>query len=146
MRFSKVLVPVHGAEVDDEAVRLACQVTKPFQGKVFVLYIIEVNRGLPLDAEVKAETEKAERVLDHIVRLGREEGMEIEAELLQAREAGPAVVDEVVERGADLVILGQAYKRHFGTFSLRTTASYLLKNVPCRVWICRESIPPRNWG
>jgi nucleotide-binding universal stress UspA family protein len=65
----------------------------------------------------------------------------VETELLQAREVGPALVEEAVERGIDLIIIGTNYKTPFGEFSLGDTAPYILKNAPCRVWLCRKSIP-----
>ena len=60
--------------------------------------------------------------------------------MLQAREVGPAIVDEAIERGADMVIIGINYKTKFGGFSLGSTVPYVLKNAPCWVLICREPV------
>ena len=57
----------------------------------------------------------------------------METDLLQAREAGPTIVDEAVARGIDLILMGVEYKRHFGQFSLGSVVPYVLKNAPCRV-------------
>ena len=65
---------------------------------------------------------------------------EVLTELLQAREAGPAIVDEAVERGIDLIIMAISYKKPFGEFDLGSTVPYVLKNAPCRVLIWREAI------
>ena len=56
-----------------------------------------------------------------------------EADLLRAREVGPAIIDEAIEREADLILIGVSYKRHFGQFSLGDVLPYVLKNAPCRV-------------
>ncbi|MDO8670998.1 MAG: universal stress protein [Dehalococcoidia bacterium] len=50
------------------------------------------------------------------------------------------MVDEAVERGVDLVIVGVTYKKRFGEFNLGKVTPYVLKNAPCRVWLCREPI------
>ncbi len=140
MRLRKILVPVNGNVTDAEAVSLACQLTKKDKGKVYAIYVIEVRRTLPLDAEIETEIHKGEEVLDRAQHAAEEAGYEIETELLQAREVGPAVVDEAVERGVDLVIIGVTYKKRFGEFNLGKVAPYVLKNAPCRVWLCREPI------
>ena len=60
----KVLVPVNGTKVDEAAIKLACRLAKGARGKIYVTYVIRVDRTLPLDAEIKPEIEKGERVLD----------------------------------------------------------------------------------
>ncbi|HEY82694.1 MAG TPA: universal stress protein [Dehalococcoidia bacterium] len=133
MEFRKILVPVVGTEADDEAMKLACRLAKKEKGKIWSVYVITVKRALPLDAEIEPEIQKAEEILDHIERVAEEEDYEVETDVLQAREAGPAIIDEVVERGVDLIVMGAKYKRRFGQFSLGNVVPYVLKNSPCPV-------------
>ncbi len=133
MEFNKILVPVTGTQADDEATRLACRLTKKSKGKIWAVYVITIKRSLPLDAEIESEIRKAEGILDHIASVAEEEDYEVETDLLQAREAGPTIVDEAVEREADLILMGVIYKRRFGQFSLGSVVPYVLKNAPCRV-------------
>lgn len=140
MRLKKVLVPVDGSTVDEEAVSLSCKLAKKSGGKVYVTYVIQVDRTLPLDAEVKAEIARGERVLDTAERIAEEQDYNVDTDLLQAREIGPAIVDEAIERGVDLIMMGVSYLKKFGEFSLGETVPYVLKNAPCWVLICREPI------
>ena len=133
MEFKKILVPVVGTEADDEAIRLACRLAKKDKGKIWAVYVVTVKRTLPLDAEIESEIRKAEEILDHTESIAEEQEYEIETDLLQAREAGPTIVDEAVERGVDLILMGVEYKRRFGQFSLGSVAPYVLENAPCRV-------------
>ena len=133
MEFDKILVPVTGTQADDEATRLACRLTKKNKGKIWAVYVITIKRSLPLDAEIEPEIRKAEGILDHIASVAEEEDCEVETDLLQAREAGPTIVDEAAEREVDLILMGVTYKRHFGQFSLGNVVPYVLKNAPCRV-------------
>ena len=139
--IKKVLVPVNGTKVDEAAIKLACRLAKGSKGKIYVTYVIQVDRTLPLDAEIKPEIEKGERVLDKAEHIAEEQDYKVETDLLQAREVGPAIVDEAIERGVDLIIIGISYKTKFGGFSLGSTVPYVLKNAPCWVLICREPIP-----
>jgi nucleotide-binding universal stress UspA family protein len=133
MEFSKILVPVSGSTADDEVIKLACQLVKKGKVKIWAIYVLTVKRSLPLDAEITPEVEKAERILDHIATVAEDEGFEIETDLLQSREAGPTIVDEAVERGADLILMGVVHKRYFGQFSLGSVVPYVLQNAPCQV-------------
>ena len=133
MEFHKILVPVVGTEADDEAIRLACRLAKRDKGKIWAVYVITVKRALPLDAEIEPEVRKAEEILDHAESIAEEQDYEMETDLLQAREAGPTIIDEAVEREVDLILMGVSYKRHFGQFSLGDVVPYVLKNAPCRV-------------
>lgn len=140
MGFSSILVPVGGNPADDEAVRLACLIGRQDKAKVLLIHVIEVQRNLPLDAENEQQMRHAESVLEHAEQVAKSVRGSVEVELLQARVAGPALVDEAVERKVNLLILGIPYRNPLGEFYLSTTTNYILKNAPCQVWLCREQI------
>lgn len=142
MTIKTVLVPVSGSRTDEETVALACTLARRNKGKVYALYVIEVQRTLPLDADLPTENRRGEDVLEQAERVARTQDYSVETDLLQAREVGPAIVDEAVERGVDLIILGMAYEMHFGEFSMGRAIPYVLRYAPCRVWLCREPMPP----
>ena len=127
------MVPISGTEVDEETMRLACRLAKKDKGKIWAVYVITVRRTLPLDAEIEPEVKKAEDILDQIEMVAEEEDHQVEAEALQARDAGPAIIDEAAERGVDLILMGVKYKKRFGQFSLGSVVPYVLKNSPCPV-------------
>ena len=141
MRPKKVLIPVNGSQADEEVIRLTCRLARKGGGKIFVTYVIQVDRTLPLDAEVGPEIDKAEHVLDQAESIAGEHDCNVETDLLQSREIGPAIVDEAIERGVDLIAIGVKYEKKFGEFSLGETIPYVLKNAPCSVLLFREPIP-----
>jgi nucleotide-binding universal stress UspA family protein len=141
MEFTKILVPVTGTRADDEVTKLACQLVKKGKAKIWVIYVITVKRALPLDAEVEPDVKRAEEVLDHIANVAENEGYEVETDLLQSREAGATIVDEAMERGADLILMGIPYKRRFGQFSLGSVVPYVLQNAPCQVILHHQYTP-----
>lgn len=138
MEFKKILVPVAGTEADEEAIKLACRLAKKDKGKVWAVSVVAVKRALPLDAEIETEIQSAENVLDHVEGIAEEEDYEVETDVLQTREVGPAIIDEAVERGVDLILMGIKYKRRFGQFSLGNVVPYVLKNAPCPVILYQQ--------
>jgi nucleotide-binding universal stress UspA family protein len=139
-----LLVPTDGSRASMGAVALACNIAKRNKGTVYVVHVIEVKRSLPLDAELEPEASEGERILLEAEKVADEQDFQVQGELLQAREAGHAVVDEAVERGVDGIMLGVDYKRPFGEFQLGRLTQYVLRNAPCLVWVCRQPVEERE--
>ena len=141
MKFTKILVPVDGSEADREAIELACRLGKATKGKVTALYVIQVKRSLPLDATLDTEIRKAETILSRAERIADEQDYNVDTDLIQAREIGPAIVDEAIEKGINFILIGMSYRKYFGSFDLGNVVPYVLKNAPCHVLLLRK--PPR---
>jgi nucleotide-binding universal stress UspA family protein len=142
VKVSSVLVPVTGDTCDEEMVRLACELLEPNRSMIHILYVIEVERGLPVDADVPPASAKGEQVLKAMESVARNYKCQMEAELLQARKAGTAVVQEAIEKGVDAIVLGTPYRHQFGAYSLGESIPYILKNAPCRVIVSRDPADP----
>ena len=140
----RILVPVGGSKSAEEAFSVACRLAKAIAAKVYALYVIEVGQDVPLDAEIGPESEKGEAVLERIEALAREEKCPVEGSILQARHAGPAIVQEAVDRRMELITLGVSYKRRLSGPALGVTSSYVVKNAPCPVLLWREEISPSS--
>jgi nucleotide-binding universal stress UspA family protein len=137
MHFERILVPVDGSPSDVEAMELACSLAGE-DSTIYAVHVISIGRALPLDAEVETEINKAEELLAGVEAIARKNDCQIETDLLQARDVGPAIVDEVSERGIDLILIGSSYKTHFGEFCLGDIIPYLLRNAPCRVIVDQQ--------
>ena len=140
MEIKNILVPTNGGGADEEVIELACSLARKSKAKVYAVYIIEVERSLSLDTQVDSETEKAEKILTHAEDAAGDADYEIETDLLQARDAGPAIVNEAVERKIDLIIMATTYKKAPGIPELGKAVYYVLKEAPCRVLLFRDSI------
>jgi nucleotide-binding universal stress UspA family protein len=137
MHFEKILVPVDGSPSDAEAMELACSLASE-DSTIYTVHVISIGRALPLDAEVETEISKSEELLSTVESIAKSNGCQIETDLLQARDVGPAIVDEAVERGIDLIIIGTSYKTHFGEFCLGDIIPHVLRNAPCRIIVDQQ--------
>lgn len=138
----RILVPIKGSSVDEEALRLAYTYALAKIGKgrsvaVDVVYVVEVPHALPLNAELATEIEKGEKALDKAEAAAREMGLTVDASILQARSAGAAIVDVSRENSAELIVMATDYQKKLGELDLGRTLPYVLKNASCRVWVCR---------
>ena len=137
----RILVPVGGVETDTEAVRLGCRLARRGKAKVMVVTVLEIRRSLALGTVQDADMERAGRLLDDAEKAARELDTVIESELLQARDAGPAIVEEITQWRADLVVVGMPFRMRFGEFHMGRTAPYVLRHAPCRTLLFREPPP-----
>jgi len=92
-------------------------------------------------ASLRVETGSGDIAIRAPASLGAE--VEIETSLLQARDIGAAIVDEAAQAQADTIVLGLPYRKRFGEFEVGETATYVMKNAPCRVWIVRAPMDDR---
>ena len=135
-----ILVPVVGSAMDAAALKVAGEVARGSGGRVHVIYIIEVPRAVPLDDPMDFHVSRGERVLRDIENGWPHRKTRLVTELLQARQAGPAIVTEAIERGADLVIMGIDHERRYGDYTLGAATAHVLQHLPLAVWIMRAPI------
>lgn len=143
-KLRRILVPVEGAGQDNESIVLACSLAKRDKSEILLLYVIEVRRHLPIDAEMSQEIERGETVLAQVQRFADKIGCRVTTDLLQAREAGTAIVNEAVERDAQLIVMGVPYQEKFGEYCVQARAQYVLENAGCRVILAREPLPQKE--
>ena len=135
-----IAVVVEGKKLDNELVRLACLMAKKARRKVHLVHVIEVPRTLPLKAVLTKESENADKILTEALAVAEESGCDAVAEVVQAREAGTAIVDEARDHNCALIMLGLVRDPTKTHNDLGKTVPYVLTNAPCRVWVVQDLI------
>jgi nucleotide-binding universal stress UspA family protein len=143
--FRRAVVALSGHPNGTRLVHLAASIAKPYKAELIGVHVVEVDWSMPLDVDVAGRSEEIQQVLDLAEGTAESVGVTLESVLLQARDVGAALVDEAVEREADLLVVGLAYRTKFGgDFAIGRTIPYVLKNAPCAVWVVREPIQEEN--
>ena len=133
-----VLVAVNGNGMDDAAVRTACGFARGTRIPLHLVHVIEMPWSAAVDAPPDDEVAlRADAVLARASGIAASQGFPIEPELLQARAAGAAIVDEAVARDCDLTVLGLPFKHAHGHFTLGETVPYVLEHALGQVWVLR---------
>jgi nucleotide-binding universal stress UspA family protein len=141
-QFRRAVVALSGGRTDRPIVALAADLARQGHADLIGVHVVEVNWTHPLDADIASHDEQAQRVLDIAEATAEASRYQLDTVLLQARDVGAALVDEAVERDADLIICGLPFQRRFGgEFAVGRTIPYVLKNAPCGVWVIREPMP-----
>jgi nucleotide-binding universal stress UspA family protein len=142
-RVKRIVVPVNGQRCDERAIRVAAQIADRKAIGLTLIHVVEVRQFLPLDAELPAEVERGEAILrgseEFADSLLTGKGVAVESELLQARSAGTAIVDEAIDRESDLIIMATRLRTRHGKVGIGETTKYVLQSAPCEVMILRQA-------
>lgn len=139
--YRRIVVPVSGDWRDRFAINLSRAVAKLHGTDLTLVYVVEVPRALPLDADLPRDIEHGEQVLSSAADYARSVGdgswLHVVTELLQARSAAAAVVDEAIDREADAIVLAASNRLEHGVLTQGETVPYVFKNAPCDVLVVR---------
>ena len=141
--YRRILVPLAGNEADDDALRLAAlmwgQGGDPVgDSEIVLVHVIEVGFERTLDTEDARATAFADEVLGHAAAFLEGQRVPNRVGMIQARAAGPAIVDEAVAAGVDVIVMGLRYKRRFGgSWDAGRTVPYVMRNSKAPVWCLR---------
>ncbi len=138
--YARILVPLLGVdEVDDPALKVAAVLLAGRNDtEVSLLHVIEVPFDQTLDRENDEAVAAADEVLSRAEAVLVERGIAVRTSTVQARAAGPAIVDDANELGADLLLMGLRYKKRFGgQWDAGRTVPYVMRNSTAPVWCLR---------
>jgi APA family basic amino acid/polyamine antiporter len=138
LEYSNILVPVAPGYPSDEAMDVACRLARERRSRITAVTVIQVPLELPLDAYLPEEVAVANEQLDEARAIGESYGVSVTTRILRARNAGRAIVDESIRRGAEIIVMGgprrirlqRGRRAIFGD-----TVDFVLKHAPTRVMV-----------
>lgn len=137
----RILVPIAGDDQDERLISYANKLAQKKHSYITLIYVVEVDQALPLDADLPSDVTHGENVLSRAqeaICVGLDtKTCAVKADLLQARSAGPAIVDEAAMREVDAIIMSARVSKRLGKRTVGETVDYVLKNAPCEVMILR---------
>ena len=131
--YDQILVPITGSRISDEMMVLACQLATEKNSSIDGLYVIEVPLNLPLDARLVNERAKADTVLSAGALIASQFKVKFTPNVVTARQAGRAIVEEAALRRSEVIMLGTTRKRRVGNLTFGRTTDYVLDHSPCEV-------------
>lgn len=140
--FSNVLVPVNGTPADHHALRVLSRLVDGKTANIIAVYVVEVPQSLPLDADMQDEIDRGDAALDAVAKdakmLCHLRGEHLRTDILQARTAGAAIVDEATNLRCDLIVMSAGVRDERGRLTVGETANYVLTYAPCEVMLLRH--------
>ena len=132
-----ILGVLGGLKTDDEVTRVSCALAKLNNEKLKMVFVITIDRKLPIDKEVRESTAIAENSLQNMEKLAKELRVKQSGEIIQARFQGSAVVQQIDEIGASTVVIGLPQRKPYDQGKVSESINYLYDNANCVVVTCQ---------
>jgi basic amino acid/polyamine antiporter, APA family len=133
LEYTAILVPIVSGREAHEAVDLAARLAAERGSTIVALRVVVVPLDCPIDIDMSAEEEEADRLLDDARLAASAYGVRTIDRIVKARNAGRAIVEEAARRQSEIIVLGAPRGRHRSIFG--KTVDFVLKNAPCRVMV-----------
>ncbi len=131
----KILVATVGLPHTERSVELACRVGRKQKAEIYLTYILEVPRTMPLWVLLPAKEKEAEEALERAAQIVGLHKLPIKKVIHRARVAGDDIAKIAKDMAMDMIVLG--IQAGAGVYSdpLDKTANAVLKNASCEVII-----------
>ncbi|MDX6646494.1 MAG: basic amino acid/polyamine antiporter, family [Miltoncostaeaceae bacterium] len=136
--YTNILVPVVADEVSDDIMATAGKLAADQGTVIEAMTVIEVPINLPLSAQLPRQEAAADELLQRAKGIAEEYGARVVTQVLRARQAGRAIVDEATRIEAEVILMGVAPKRRIGERFFGRTVDFVLRNSPCRVIVSSD--------
>jgi APA family basic amino acid/polyamine antiporter len=138
LEYRSILVPVAPGYPSDEAMDIACRLSRERGSRIVAVTVIEVPLDLPLDAYLPEQVKAANAQLDEARAIGDSYGVNVISRIVRARNAGRAVTDEAVRRGSEIIVMGGPRRIRLAAGKraiFGDTVDFVLKHAPVRVMV-----------
>jgi APA family basic amino acid/polyamine antiporter len=155
VNYGNILVPVFGADLDDDIMSTAAQLASERKGdegggaRILAMYVLQVPMSLPLDAQIpKDRQEHAATALARAKQVGEEyAGVEVTALPVRGRTIGSSIIEQARANNVEVIVIGAeppSQVRGGGVLGglagsrqreLGDVTAYVLEKAPCRVVI-----------
>ncbi|HXN06844.1 MAG TPA: universal stress protein [Nitrospiria bacterium] len=131
----KILVPTSGHPYSERGIELACRLGHEQKAEIFLAYVMEVPRTMPLDVALPDLERLAEEALKRAESIVILHGLTTHKMVHRSRIAGEEIARIAREKDVDMIVLG--IRSHVGLKDeiLGRTSDTILRLSPCEVII-----------
>ena len=131
------LVPILEHYYSERAVELAARLGETQKARIVLGYVVEVPRTLSLSVPLPETEERAKAALQQAKQIVAMHGLNAQAEIIRAREAGEGIARLARDRGVDVIVMGISPGDRLTEGSAARTAEALFRHAPCEIIIDR---------
>jgi basic amino acid/polyamine antiporter, APA family len=133
--YRRLLVPVKLGPIGVEVFATALRLAEELGASITAVHVVPVPLDEPLGAPLYEEEERAASSLAEAKLLAAEHGVEVDAEVVRARAIGAAVIEQALERGVDLIVMGSSPRWRRQSRMFGPTVDYVLRKAPTEVMV-----------
>ncbi len=132
MKHQHILVPTDGSQSSEEIIGFICSIQKVVNSNISVVFVIEVPRNMPLDANLPDKTAQADEVLKRVMQIAANYQSQVNTSIIYARSAEEAIISTAQDLKCDVIAIAQDDHR-LSIFANKATTIY--QKAKCSVWL-----------
>lgn len=137
MIYRNILIPTDGTKANEDVIEFICSIQKVIQSVIHCLYVLEVPRNLPLDAEMPDRLAIAKAVIDKAVAIAQKYQVNLNTSIVYARSAEDAVISTAGDLKCDVIAIAQDNHK-LGIFA--NTAATIYQKAKCNIWLFNNKL------
>lgn len=139
LEIKNILLPLRST-TQTETVQIACEMAKLHKAKLTALHVIEIPFSLPLETSLPHRIDLAGIVLKTAEAFALDVGINIDLDIVRARNIAEAIIDVAHRGGHDLMLLESSINsENGGEKGVGKIITEIMQNPPCRLWICNPN-------
>lgn len=137
--YMKILVPVDGSEYSEKALLHACELAKSYNGKLFVMYV--VDKSIPLNLLDRKEylqllRKYGKKTIQQASEITKKNGIESK-QIIKEGSVIKEIVNFAKKENCNLIVVGSKGLGATARFFLGSVSSKLANNSSCSVLIVK---------
>lgn len=142
LAVGKILVATVGLPHTERSVELACRLGRKQKATIYLTYILEVPRTMPLGIPMPDAEKAAEKAMERASEIVLLHNLPMQKLIHRARVAGDDIAKIAKEMEMDMIVLGIQAGTGVHSDPLDKTAHSVLKNASCEVIIDKLPCSP----
>ena len=137
MLYKNILIPTDGTPTSEEIIEFICSIQGNINAVINVIYIIEVPRNLPLNADLPEKVELARDAITRVQMIAEKYVVNINTSIIYARTSDDSIITTAQELKCDVIAIAQDNHK-LRIFS--NTASNIYQRAKCNVWLFNNKL------
>jgi len=136
-KLEKLILATDGSQFSEGAIREAINFARKCSSKLYAVTVLETNPEYETIGANVFEKEEAEAMayLESIKARAAKEGLDCEIILHEASDPSQTIVDEAVERKADMIVVGRRGRKGLLKALMGQVAAKVIAHAPCKVLV-----------
>ena len=133
----RIMVPIANPKNSRKLIDLAAMIAKQKGGELLLVHVITVPSQSPLKVGQQYIKRVKDKVLDEAIGFAEKHGMPVSSVMRIARKPAKAIIDEVEDRDADMIVMGWRGSSQHPETVIGSNIDKVLRDADCDVVVMR---------
>jgi nucleotide-binding universal stress UspA family protein len=135
--YKSILIPTDGTRTSEDIIEFICSIQEVMNAAIYVVYVIEVPRNLPLGEPMPDKVELAQQAVNRVRGIAEKYKVQLNISIIYARTTEDSIISTAQELKCDVIAIAQDNQK-LRIFS--NVASNIYQRAKCNVWLFNNKL------